>query len=88
MHPARTKHFEEEMTQATAILFALEMPGHAIRLATAIDSRRDGPSTGRYCDRQPPFAIEYLDKRRRPMRPREGIPIGHAKLRLMGARSD
>jgi len=88
VHPARTKHFEEEMTKATSILFTLEVPGHAIRLATAIDSGRDGPSAGRYRDRQPPFAIEYLDERRRPMRPREGIPVGHAKLRLMGARSD
>ena len=40
MHPARTKHFEEEMTQAISILFTLEVPGHAIRLPTAIDPDR------------------------------------------------
>ena len=88
MRPAGTKHVEEEVAETTPILLSLEMPWHPIRWATAINARRDGPPAGRYRDRKPPFAIKDLHERRRPMRPREGVPVGHAELRLMGAGRD
>ena len=68
MRPSGTEYFEQEVTEATPVLLTFEMPRYAVRLTPAIDAGSYCPPAGRNGERQPPFAVKYLNEGRDSVR--------------------